>query len=431
MVPLLSLAESEEDWHARSEEIRDWWVEVYVAARYGRGPSFREVRGNLFSRALPGGNLIAAVLDRDLMAWSDRGGASRVLGDRWSQECSRALDDWLGTERPVPGGEPFVLNAVARLDEDPRIAIQAGQHKLTNPDFVLYGQRGGRSVLQAADAKFAVDTIKPAQVSAEALAALLEIEEGLARQAIERTLGAPIEEEIELVRGVFISPLGPLTDYFLPRVTDGPRARVDLREVVLIPTAIQRMFGLLPVSPDIGLLARIDRLPETPRENLLAAIYYFRCASACGWMWVEERTPLLSLKPPPDLETPSLLSETEERAADADSAYGLLESWYEHVESVREARRAVAEVASVPVSMKEIRQMVERARGEDDRRLVRHTRATLERSYHQRLVTLVGEVPAEPVEPLPDVLGRIAEATRSLRPELRREAEVFVAQALA
>ena len=98
---------------------------------------------------------------------------------------------------------------------------------------------------------------------------------------------------------------------------------------------------------------------------------------------------------------------------------------------MREARRAVAEVASVPVSMKEIRQMVERARGEDDRRLVRHTRAALERSYHQRLVTLVGEVPAEPVEPLPDVLGRIAEATRSLRPELRREAEVFVAQALA
>ncbi|HET7034690.1 MAG TPA: hypothetical protein VFI42_03330 [Thermomicrobiaceae bacterium] len=399
-----------------------------MALRFGRGPSFREVRGNLFNPALPGGNLIAAVLDRDLMAWSDRGGASRVLGDRWSEECSRALDGWLETERPVPGGAPFVLKAVARLDEDPRIAIQAGQHKLTNPDFVLYGYQGGRPVLQAADAKFAVDTIKPAQVSADSLAALLAIEEGLARQAIERTLEAPLGEDIELVRGVFISPRGPLTDYFLPRVADGPRARVDGHEVVLIPVAIARMFGTLPVTPDIGLLARIDRLPETPRENLLAAIYYFRCASACGWMWVEERTPLLSLNPPPELVTAQLVTETEERAADVESAYGLLERWYEDVEQVREARRAVAEVASVPVSMKEIRQLVETARGEEDRRLVRHTRAALERLFQQRLVDLVGEVPAEPAEPLPEVLGRIADATRTLRPELRREAEAFVAR---
>ena len=80
------------------------------------------IEGNVLSDKLPGGSLIAAVLDRQLMSWSDRGGASRTFGDRWSEQCTAALHDWIGTERPVPGGEPFVLRSVVRLDENPAIA---------------------------------------------------------------------------------------------------------------------------------------------------------------------------------------------------------------------------------------------------------------------------------------------------------------------
>lgn len=395
--------------------------------RFGKGPALRQVQGNTFSELLPGGNLITAVLDRRLMTWSDRGGASRVLGDRWSEQCAAALAGWLEGERPIPGGGTYRLQAVARLDDDPRIAIQAGQHKLTNPDFVLYGHRlDGTPVLQAADAKFAVDTIKPAQVSAGALEALLAVEGGLVRAAVERTLGKTVEDHFELTRGVFLSPQSPLTDFYLPRVLSDPRQAVERADVLLLEVDVTAMFAGLAVTGVIGRLARLDRLPTTPRKNVLAAIYYFRCASACAWLWVEERTPLLTLQPTPEVDAESLLREVEQRGPGVGAAYELLETWFGDVERVGEARKALGAVASVPVSMKELRALVEAVRGEEDRRLVRLVRGALERTYRERLVELVGEVPAQPVEPLPAVLDRVARATRALRPELRAEAERLV-----
>jgi hypothetical protein len=355
------------------------------------------------------------------MAWSDRGGASRHLGDRWSELCTEALDGWRGTSRPVPSAEPFMLEAVVRLDEDARIAIQAGTHKLTNPDFVLYGRRAdGEAVFQAADAKFAVDTIKPVQVSVDALTALLEIEGGLVGEAIEREVGHAVPADATIVRGVFLSPISPLTDYYLPRVTSDPRLAVEPQEVVLLSAEPGRMFAGLPVSTSIGHLARVDRLPQTPRENLLAAIYYFRLASACAWMWVEERTPLLTTAGPPQVDPGSLETEVIERVRGSESAFSVAEEWYADVERVGHARQSVAEVATVPVSMREIRQQVEARTGEENRRLVRRVRGALDRIYRERLVAEVGEVPAKPAEPMPDVLERIARASRSLRDEMRR-----------
>ena len=54
---------------------------------------------NVKSPLLPGGNLIAASLDRQLMVWSDRGGASRHIGDRWALRTAVALRE--GQEREL------------------------------------------------------------------------------------------------------------------------------------------------------------------------------------------------------------------------------------------------------------------------------------------------------------------------------------------
>lgn len=389
----------------------------------GRGPSLQSIEGNIHSNKLPGGNLILAVLDRELMAWSDRGGASRYFGERWSAECARVLDAWVGAECPGPSSRPFVLQAVVNLDDNPRIAIQSGSHKLVNPDFVLIGQRAnGQAVLQAADAKFAVDTIKAPQVSAEALHALLDVEGGLAREAIESALDAPLPDQPLVERGIFLSPRGPFNDYFLPRVLSRRAAELDRDQIVLLDADPVQMFAGLPMTGVIGPLASIDRLPVTPRENLLAAMYYFRLACACTWMWVEERTPLLSLAPAPDVESDALLAEVKARSEGATSGIDLVEQWAEDIEQITGARKSLQQVISVPLSMGRLREMVTAATGAEDRRLVRRVRAALDKQYRLRLVEEIGEVPAQPEEPLPEILRLIATASRKMAREFERSA---------
>lgn len=384
------------------------------------GPSIRSVTGNALSDKLPGGSLITAVLDRNLMTWSDRGGASRYFGDRWSEQSTLALHDAIGSERPVPGGKPFTLRAVVRLDENPQIAIEAGRHKLVNPDFVLYGERpGGTHVLQSADAKFAVDTIKSPQVSADALQALLDVDGGLVGHAIEAALDGRLLEPLSVERGVFLSPLGPLTDYFLPRVTGGPRATVDPREVILLPVDPVAMFAGLAMTPLIGMLASVDALPVSPRDNIVSAMYYFRLACACGWMWVEEHAPLLSLATPPEPDAGALEDETRERLRKASVAFDVVVDWSDDIANLERSRQAFRQVAAVPVRMRELREMVAEAGLADQAGLLRRVRGTLERRYRIRLVEMIGEVPARPDRPLPEILDEVGRITRHLYPELR------------
>lgn len=382
------------------------------------------------SDLLPGGSLITAVLDRTLMAWSDRGGASRYLGERWSEQVTLALEERIGTRVPVPGGEPFDLEAVVRLDENPEIAIQAGRHKLVNPDFVLYGRRGSQHVLQAADAKFAVDTIRPPQVSADALTALLAVEGGLVAEAIAAELGGVAPEPYEVERGVFLSPISPLTDYFLPRVTSGPKPPVDRREVVLLPVDPVAMFRRLPMTRLIGILAAIDRLPVSPRNHILSAMYYFRLACACAWMWREQNTPLLSLDPAPEIDSRALTAATTERVDGVAAAYDVLTEWYADIERLEQARRELKAVASMPVRMRELRAMLDAAGLSEERGVLRWVRGGLERAYRRRLVEEVGEIPAYPNRPLPQVLADVATASRELYPELKALARELVDQAV-
>ena len=363
------------------------------------------------------------------MMWSDRGGASRDFGDRWSERVSEAFRMQIGSVRSLPGDDTYVLEAVVRLDDDARIAEQAGRHKLTNPDFVLFGRRTDNApVLQAADAKFAVDTIKPNQVSAEALEALLDVEHGLARQALEQDIHNRDVLAAIAVTGIFVSPLGPLTDYFLPRLLTDPRQSIDRGQIELIEVDPVALFeGMLPARL-IPPLAQLDRLPTSPRTNLLASMYYYRIACACAWLWVEDRTPLLARDPRIDVDIDKLAREVESRASEVGSAYQLVSGWYDDIEIVSRNRKSLDEVMSLPVRMGEIRQLVERAGAGDDRRMVRMVRSALDRAFRSRLLDLVGDVPAHPHEPLGDVLMRVAEASRQQRPEMIKLARSLVTE---
>ncbi len=398
----------------------------------GKGPSLKEISGNIYSEKLPGGNLILAVLDRELMTWSDRGGASRHYGDCWSNFVTGHLSHLIGSERQTGQGETFTLETIVRLDDDTRIAIQAGRHKLTNPDFVLFGRTAAdEPILQAADSKFSVDTIKPAQVSADALQALLDVENGLVRAALEQTIHDHHVATASVVRGIFISPSGPLTDFFLPRLLTDKRTEIARSQIELIDVDPGRLFGGLDEAKLIGPLARIDRLAASPRDHLLSAMYYLRVACACVWMWVEERTPLLSDSGAPSPEFGAILQEVEERATSAESAFELASHWYERVDDVSRNRKSLAEVMSLPVRMGEIRKLIESAGYGDDRRMVRVVRAQLDQAYRRRMYEELGEIPANPTEPMPEVLQRVASVSRSLRAEMRSLAATCVEEVAA
>src|SRR3954452_20309168 len=75
------------------------------------------------SELLPGGDFISAVLNRQLMAYSDRGGSSGIIGQRWADHCGDVVEHWVGGVSDVPGGRPAIqIDRVARLDAFPAIA---------------------------------------------------------------------------------------------------------------------------------------------------------------------------------------------------------------------------------------------------------------------------------------------------------------------
>lgn len=398
-----------------------------------RATDTASVTENAHSPLLPGGSLIAASLDRQVMIWSDRGGASRHIGDRWAIRCADALLEAEGERWPVPRAEPFELVRVLRLDDVPEVSREANRHQLENPDFLLIGERGAgadrEAVLQAADAKFAADRIKPSQVSVEIVGNLLAVEGGVTRQLVdgafaELGLPAPI-----VVRGVFVCPTSELTNYLLRRVTNGRNATVDPREVVTVPPEPGTMFADLPMSRLLAPLARIDSLPVSPRTNLISAIYYFRLACGCFYLWSEANKPLLSNRPPAEPEPGLVAAEVTSRAVAASSAYALVDAWSLDVEPTAQARAAVANVASLPVRMRDIRARVEALGRGDEPGYMRWLRKELELEFRARLFEATGEIEADDPRPLPRILDDVAGAARALRPAMRAKLDELLSQA--
>ena len=73
---------------------------------------------NTRSPLLPGGDLVSALFDREVMGFADRGGASNLIGDRWADIAAGHVATWIGTEQRLHADdqEPLRIIRVDRLD---------------------------------------------------------------------------------------------------------------------------------------------------------------------------------------------------------------------------------------------------------------------------------------------------------------------------
>lgn len=388
---------------------------------------------NAKDHRLPGGSLFDAIHNRQLMTWSDRGGASRHLGDRWAARCIAALSEGVGG--PWPGGNGGRrLSQVIRLDDNRQIERQANRHQLENPDFLLIGQVNGHdAIIQAADAKFAVDRIKPSQVSAEVVRQLIDVPETSAVQAmLTDALGSPEARRGEIIDGIFIAPASIMTDLLFARAKRSGRV-TDAGDIILtIPPEPDTLFTGLPAAGSISTLARIDRLRVSPRSNLLAAVYYFRVACACFYFWDEEHRPLLSARRTHDApETALVAGDIATRARNVDSAIDILYHWHRDLSWITAARREVNQAARMPVSMRDIRRRVEAAESPNSKRVVRMVRRELELRFRDRLVDVVGEIYPDDPRPLDAIIRQVRRASKDLRSGLYRDLDEVVARLVA
>ena len=221
---------------------------------------------NVRSPILPGGDLVSAVLNRQVMGLADRGASSGIVGRRWADLCMDWISGQVGQTAVVPVGSiaPYIIERIARLDDLPNIATAASKQGLQNPDIVLIGHRDGRSIVQAADAKFSVETARSKQVSSDVVKALLALD------GLVQPLTGSLTNEIEFVPGVFLSPDYALTHLMLRGHRGITRATVKPNEVVFIPVDAGEFFKPLPAAAVMPVLSAVDRLPVSISENLLA-----------------------------------------------------------------------------------------------------------------------------------------------------------------
>src|SRR4051794_15976464 len=96
-------------------------------------------RENVASHRLPGGDLVAALFNREVMALADRGSASNLIGYRWGDLGAEYATTWIGQERPLPGrpDETMRVLRVERLDAIPQVAAAASRRSLKHPDLIV------------------------------------------------------------------------------------------------------------------------------------------------------------------------------------------------------------------------------------------------------------------------------------------------------
>src|SRR4051812_43633234 len=167
-------------------------------------------RENVTSSRLPGGDLVSALYNREVMGLADRGSASNLIGHRWADLAAEHAATWISQERQLPGrtDQPMRVVRVERLDAIPQLASAASRRSLKHPDLFLVGERNGRSTVQAADAKFSVETARAKQVSPEAVLALRVL------QHQGKSILPVLDDDIDVVPGVFLSP-----DYLLTHLS--------------------------------------------------------------------------------------------------------------------------------------------------------------------------------------------------------------------
>lgn len=378
---------------------------------------------NVRDPKLPGSSLIEAIFNRRLMSWSDRGGASMLLGDAWAHHCQNYLAASIGRDAPVPNGESFRLRTVLRLDENPAVEREANLNQLTNPDFLLIGQHAeDTAIVQAADAKFAADRLKKHQVSIEAVENLLTVpERGATRTLLGEALEGISSGQIVVVPGIFLSPDSPFTDALLQRARKSRSGPATNGTLVRIPVDPATLFDGSERARLIPTVARVDQLTVSPRENLLAAVYYLRIVCACFYLWDEQTRPFFAEEreqEPPEIGL--VAGEVARRASEATSAYNMAVSWHRDLRDITMGRKAVSDAISLPIGVDEIRRAVG-IREANAKAKAREARGSLERAYRARLLEDFGPIYANDPRPLKQLVKELRVCSRALRPELLEE----------
>lgn len=380
------------------------------------------------SPLLPGGDLISAVLDREVMALADRGGASGMVGDRWADLCADWAQEWCGKSSPVPDGLglPLTVDRVARLDARPEIARRASKRGLQNPDLLFLGRRDGIPVIQAADAKFSVETARSKQVSPGVVDALLAIDNLLL------PLTGILPSDLEIVPGVFLCPDFPLTTTMLERGRGITRVTVRRDEVILVSVSAKTFFSKMEGAGLIPPLSAIDNLSVDTDESLLAGLYYFRLGRAVIGCWLDSVKPLLLFNDVVDVNLGAIAKETRDRANSADSAIGLVISWDAEVQTVRAERAAVEQVAALPVLTRDLRAIIARESAAlgADAPSTNQVRRRLGAWYRSKLREMVGPM-APPIRDFAGALQDLAKARAAVAPLVEAETRRIVAEAIA
>ncbi|MDQ2652977.1 MAG: hypothetical protein M3Z20_08020 [Chloroflexota bacterium] len=389
-------------------------------------------REEMRSPRLPGGDIFAALFDRDVMTFADRGGASNLIGDRWADLAAAHAAGWSGGLGwiELADGETAPIDHVDRLDATPRIAAEASRHGLQNPDLLLIGGDEYGQVIQAADAKFSIETARSKQVSPEVVLALLGLRDRLPE------LLPNLEDSAHVEPGIFLAPDYPLTHMVLRGDRRGLRGivrpTVAPHEVVLVPTDPAHFWDGVPGASVIAPLAELDDLPVSPAQSLLAGVYYFRLARAAVGFWLDATKPLLLFNDRIELDEAAVRAEAERRARHADSAIALIWQWDTDVQTVRNQRASIEHVAGLPIPGRELRPRaatIAESLGAESPS-ANQVRRRLSAWYRAELRSRIGPV-NPPVPNLPDVLRQIAQIGKELTPQADRELERVVRELIA
>lgn len=179
-------------------------------------------------------------------------------------------------------------------------------------------------------------------------------------------------------------------------------------------------------------LAELDDLAVRPEQSLLAGVYYFRLARAAVGFWLDATKPLLVFNDRPELNEEAVQTEAERRSRDADSAIALIWQWDADVQTVRNQRASVEQVAGLPIPGRELRPRaaaIAESLGAEAPS-ANQVRRRLSSWFRAELRERVGPV-NPPVANLPDVLRQIAHIGKELTPQADRELERIVRELIA
>lgn len=370
---------------------------------------------------------MAALFDRDVMTFADRGGASNLIGDRWADLAAAHAAALAGSGQVIERFDqpPAPIVRVDRLDATPRIAAEASKRGMQNPDLLLIGQDSSGQTLQAADAKFSVETARSKQVSVEVVIALLGLRDRLPE------LLPGLSEEFQIEPGLFLCPDYLLTHLMLDtsrRPRRGIlRTSVSPHEVVLVPVNPATFWEGVEGSSVMAPLAGVDELTAQPEKSLLAGVYYFRLARAAVGFWLDANKPLLLFNDVVAVDEPAIRAEALRRTATARSAIEMIWHWDRDVQAIRNQRASVEHVSGLPIPGRDLRPNTARIAASlgVEPPSANQVRRRLGAWYRAELRERVGPV-QPPVANLPEILREIGEIARELAPRVEAELERVV-----